>query len=65
MDGSFWNGKVGIGVFSRIQTYSGIHTRERAKTIGPQSGLTAQYAELAALEEAVDLSTYSWGQVDN
>lgn len=65
VDGSARNGKVGIGIYSRASKHGGILAiKEHAKIIGSQERQTAQCAELAGLEDALDSFTSSWGQAE-
>lgn len=66
VDGSVRDDKVGIADFSKMCNGNGKWTtRDYTKTIGYQSCLTAQYAELVALEAALDFFTSSWDQSEN
>lgn len=67
VDGSARFGKVGVGIFSKIYKERGrqAETNEHARLSGVQNKLTIQYAELVALEEALDLFIFSWDQTEN
>lgn len=59
-------GKVGIGFFSKMYKKGGERvTNTLARVIGCHKNLTIQYAELVALEEALDQFTSSWYQIEN
>lgn len=63
VDGSAGNRKVGIGVYSRALRHDGtLITKRHTRLLGSQEKLTAQYAELGALAEALNLFISSWGQ---